>query len=73
MDDLLYFYYRYTKMFAVEAKSMALSISYSGWVTPASLIMLGTMPTTLGVVCALVIIVGSIVRATDVKELFKKN
>ena len=55
------------------AKSMALNISYSGWAIPASLILLGTMPTTLGVVCALVIIAGSILCATDVKELFKKE
>ena len=55
------------------AKSMALNISYSGWAIPASLILLGAMPTTLGVVCALVIIAGSILCATDVKELFKKE
>lgn len=51
------------------AKSMALNISYSGWVIPISLIVLGSMPSPLGVACALVIIVGSIVAATDVREL----
>lgn len=52
------------------AKSMALNISYSGWAIPLSIILLGTMPTPTGVVCALLIIAGSIVAATDAKELF---
>ncbi len=51
------------------AKSMALNISYSGWAIPLSIILLGTMPTPTGVVCALLIIAGSIVAATDAKEL----
>lgn len=55
------------------AKSMALNISYSGWAIPVAFILLGTMPSPTGIVCALVIIVGAIVAATDVKELFAKN
>lgn len=55
------------------AKSMALNISYSGWVIPLSLVILGSMPSTLGIVCALVIIVGSIVAATDVRELVGRS
>ena len=55
------------------AKSMALNISYSGWAIPVSLVLLGTMPTPFGIACALVIIVGAIVAATDVKELFGRT
>ncbi len=55
------------------AKSMALNISYSGWAIPISFILLGSMPTPFGIVCALAIIVGAIVAATDVKELFARN
>lgn len=55
------------------AKSMALNISYSGWVIPLSFVFLGSVPTTLGVICALVIIVGSIAAATDAEELIGRK
>lgn len=55
------------------AKSMALNISYSGWAIPISLALLGTIPSPLGIACALAIIVGSIVAATDVKELVSSH
>ena len=55
------------------AKSMALNISYSGWAIPLSAILLASMPTPTGIVCALVIIVGAIVAATDVKELVARK
>ncbi len=55
------------------AKSMALNISYSGWAIPASLILLGTIPSTLGIICAFTIIIGSIVCATNFNELIAKK
>ena len=55
------------------AKSMALNISYSGWAIPISFVLLGTLPTPFGIVCALVIIVGAIVAATDLNELFGRS
>lgn len=55
------------------AKSMALNISYSGWAIPVSLILLGSIPTPFGIVCALIIIAGAIVAATDVKEVFSRR
>lgn len=55
------------------AKSMALNISYSGWVIPLSLVILGSVPSPLGIVCALIIIAGSIVAATDVRELVRRS
>ena len=55
------------------AKSMALNITYSAWAIPVSLIFLGTMPDARGIICAFVIIIGAIVAATDLKELFSRN
>ena len=55
------------------AKSMALNITYSAWAIPISLIMLGSIPDVRGIICAIVIIVGAIAAATDVKELFAKR
>lgn len=55
------------------AKAMALNISYSGWAIPIAALLLGTIPTPTGIVCALVIIVGAIVAATDVRELFGRS
>ncbi len=55
------------------AKSMALNITYSAWAIPLSLLLLGTMPTSTGVVCAIVIILGSIMASTDVKHLLSRN
>ena len=49
---------------------MALNITYSAWAIPFSLLLLGTMPDVRGVVCAVVIILGAITAATDVKTLF---
>lgn len=68
-------YLLYYKAIAVigAAKSMALNITYSAWAIPMSLIFLGTLPDLRGIVCALVIIVGAIVAATDVKQLFTKS
>lgn len=51
------------------SKSMALNISYSGWSIPVALILLGTIPTPTGIICALAIIGGSVVASTDVREL----
>lgn len=55
------------------AKSMALNITYSAWAIPVGLIILGTMPDVRGIICAIVIIVGAIVAAADLRELFSRN
>lgn len=52
------------------SRAMALNITYSAWAIPFSLLLLGTMPDVRGVVCAVVIILGAIMAATDVKTLF---
>ena len=55
------------------AKAMALNTTYSAWAIPFSLVLLGSMPSVKGIICAIVIIVGAIVAASDVKELFSKG
>ncbi len=55
------------------AKSMAINITYSAWAIPVAFVMLGSVPTPTGVICAIAILVGSIVCATDVKELLGKK
>ena len=60
----------YTSIRKIGApKSMGLNVSYSGWAVPISMLLLETTPTPLGIVCTVLIIVGSIVTATDIKEL----
>ena len=66
------FYYKAISVIGA-AKSMALNITYSAWAIPFSLVFLGTMPDARGIICAIVIILGAIVAATDVRELFSKN
>ena len=55
------------------AKSMALNITYSAWAIPVALVLLGTLPDARGIICAIVIIIGAIVAAADLKELFSRD
>ena len=55
------------------SRAMALNITYSAWSIPFSLLLVGTIPEPKGIVCAIVIIVGAIIAATDVRELFGLN
>ena len=52
------------------SRAMALNITYSAWAIPFSLLLLGMIPDVRGVVCAVVIILGAVTAATDVKTLF---
>lgn len=52
------------------AKAMALNISYSAWAVVFGFLLLGTVPTIPSVVCCAVILVGTILAATDWNELF---
>lgn len=54
-------------------RAMAINITYSAWAIPFSLLILGTLPTVRGVVCAIVIILGAVTAATDFKALFARN
>lgn len=63
------FYYKGIAMIGA-AKAMALNISYSAWSVVFGLVLLGTVPTIESVICCIVILVGTILAATDWNELF---
>ena len=52
------------------AKAMALNISYSAWAVVFGFLLLGAVPPIPSVVCCVVILVGTILAATDWNELF---
>lgn len=52
------------------AKSMALNISYSAWAVAFGFILQGTIPSAASIICCIVILVGTILAASDWEELF---
>ena len=66
------FYYKGIAMIGA-AKAMALNISYSAWSVVFGLVLLGTVPTIESVICCIVILVGTILAATDWNELFGRR
>ena len=52
------------------AKGMALNISYSAWAVLFGLILLGTVPGPVEIVCCIAILCGTVLAACDWKELF---
>lgn len=63
------FYYRAIATIG-PSKSMALNITYSAWSIVFSMILLRDMPNVKSIICAIVIVGGSLVAATNVNELF---
>ncbi|WP_251213319.1 DMT family transporter [Adlercreutzia murintestinalis] len=55
------------------AKAMALNISYSAWAVLFGLILLGTIPGPVEIVCCIAILAGTILAASDWKELFSRT
>lgn len=52
------------------ARAMSVNITYSAWAIPIGFLLVGSMPSIIGIVCALVIICGSIICAADLRQLF---
>lgn len=52
------------------AKGMALDITYSAWSIVLALVFLGQMPDVKSVICGIVILLGSLTAAADLKEIF---
>ncbi len=63
------FYYKGISIIGA-ARCMALNISYSAWAVVFGLVLLGTVPGVVEVVCCLVIIAGTVLAASDWNELF---
>ncbi len=60
-------YYKAIKMI-LPSKAMALNITYSAWAIVFSLVLLGTVPTVKSVICAVMILCGSILAAYKLNE-----
>ena len=54
-------------------KAMALNITYSAWSIIFSIILLHTLPDVKSVICGIVIVLGSVVAAGDIKEFLSKG
>ena len=55
------------------AKGMALNISYSAWAVLFGLILLGSVPGPVEIICCVAILCGTILAACDWKELFSRT
>ena len=55
------------------AKGMALNISYSAWAVVFGVILLGSIPGVVQVLCCVAILCGTILAASDWKELFGRT
>ena len=55
------------------AKGMALNISYSAWAVLFGLILLGTVPDVVQIICCVAILCGTVLAASDWKELFSRT
>ncbi|CAM2978551.1 DMT family transporter [Actinomyces slackii] len=56
------------------SRGMALNISYSAWAVVFALVLLGTVPTVLDVVCCIVILAGTVLAATpDLTDLLPRR
>ena len=63
------FYYKGISVIGA-ARGMALNITYSAWAVVFGVFLLGAMPTVLDVVCCVAIMCGTVLAATDWRELF---
>ncbi len=52
------------------SKGMALNITYSVWSIPAAFVLTGAVPDVRSVIFGLIILAGSLVAATDIREVF---
>lgn len=66
------FYYKGISVIGA-AKGMALNISYSAWAVLFGVILLGTVPGPVEIVCCIAILCGTILAASNWKELFSRG
>jgi drug/metabolite transporter (DMT)-like permease len=50
------------------SKGMALDITYSAWSIPIAFLVLRTIPDVKSIICGVVILAGSLIAATDIRE-----
>ncbi len=66
------FYYKGIAVIGA-AKGMALNISYSAWAVLFGVILLGAIPGPIEIICCVAILCGTILAASDWKELFSRT
>lgn len=66
------FYYKGISVIGA-AKGMALNISYSAWAVVFGLILLQTIPGPFDIICCIAILCGTVLAASDWKELFSRR
>jgi drug/metabolite transporter (DMT)-like permease len=66
------FYYKAINKIGA-AKSMALNITYAAWAMVFSFIIIKTVPSIISVICAIAIMLGSIVASTNIEVLIGKK
>ncbi len=66
------FYYKGISVIGA-AKGMALNISYSAWAVLFGLVLLGAVPGPIEIVCCIAILCGTVLAASDWKDLFSRN
>ena len=66
------FYYKGISIIGA-AKGMALNISYSAWAVLFGVLLLGSIPGPVEIVCCVAIMVGTVLAASDWKELFSRG
>ena len=66
------FYYKGIQRIGA-ARGMALNITYSAWAVVFGLILLGTVPNAVSIVCCVVIMAGTVLAACDWDELLGKR
>lgn len=67
----IYYYRSITRIGA--SKTMALNITYSAWAIVFAFVFIHSLPDIKSIICGIVIVVGSITAATDIKELLRHN
>ena len=55
------------------AKGMALNITYSAWAVVFGFVILGNVPGVVEIVCCFLIMGGTVLAASDWKELFSRR
>lgn len=66
------FYYKAISVIGA-AKGMALNISYSAWAVLFGVILLGTIPGPVEIICCIAILCGTVLAASDWNELFSRT
>ena len=66
------FYYKAIAQISAS-KAMGLNVTYGAWAVIFTAIITLTMPSTVAIICTIIVLLCSIFAAADFKEIFKKG